>query len=151
VLELAGFLDRLAHRRYLTDTLARPTWWRPYELPPALRALDPVPDSRFFAVGEDGRRVAGGLFSLDGVHPTTIAYGVIAQEIINLMSRAGVTFYAPDGRTPREAPVSVDFARLLRRDTLISDPPASLSADLRLIGWLDEQLDVFHRLLRVGS
>jgi hypothetical protein len=42
--------------------------------------------------------------------------------------------------------VSVDFARLLRLDTLISDPPRSLTNNLKLIGWLDERLDIFKRL-----
>jgi hypothetical protein len=150
VLDLAGILDRLAQRRYLTDTLARPPWWRPYELPPELAALDPVPDSCFLAVDERGRRTTGGLFSLDGVHPTTIGYGVIAQEVIDIMRRAGVPFFHRDGATPRQDPVRVNFPRLLGRDTLVGDPPASLSSNLRLIGWLDERLDVFSRVLRVG-
>ena len=47
----------------------------------------------------------GGLFSLDGVHPTTVGYGLIAQEMIDIMVRAGVTFYQPDGKTPRIGPV----------------------------------------------
>jgi hypothetical protein len=149
VLELGGVLDRLAHRRYVLDPTARPPWWTRYELPPELAALDPTPDSRFFVAGEDGR-TAGGLFSLDGVHPTTIGYGLMAQEAINVMRLAGVRFRYPDG-TERPDPVRVDFRRLLQEDTLISDPPRSLSADLRLIGWLDEQLDVFSRLLRTGA
>ena len=66
------------------------------------------------------------------------------------MQRAGVPFSSRDG-TPRELPVRVDFAELIRRDTLISDPPKSLQSDLRLIGWLDEQLDLIGRLLRLGS
>jgi hypothetical protein len=151
VLELAGLLDRLAQRRYIDDPDARPPWWRPYELPPELAELDPPPTSGFLAVDEQGRRSRGGLFSLDGIHPTTIGYGVLAQELIEVMERAGVRFPLPDGVTPREGPVRVDFARLLRRDTLMADPPNSLTADLRLIGWLDEQLDVFRRLLRLGS
>jgi hypothetical protein len=149
VLELAGVLDRLAHRRYVLDPTARPSWWTRYELPPELAALDPVPDSRFFASDGNGRN-AGGLFSLDGVHPTTIGYGLMAQEAINVMRRAGVEFRFPNG-TPRPDPVRVNFSDLIRRDTLISDPPTSLSSDLRLIGWLDEKLDVFSRLLRTGA
>jgi hypothetical protein len=149
VLELAGVLDRLAHRRYVQDPTARPPWWTKYELPPELAALDPVPDSRFFASGEDGR-TAGGLFSLDGVHPTTIGYGLMAQEAINVMRRAGVAFRYPNG-AERPDPVRVDFRRLLREDTLIGNPPKSLTSDLRLIGRLDELLDVFGRLLRAGA
>jgi hypothetical protein len=145
--DLAGVLDRLASRRYLEDISARPAWWTKYELPPELLALQPVPDSRFFVAGPQGR-TAGGLFSLDRIHPTTIGYGLIAQELINIMQLAGVPFLLGDGTTRRPGPVRVDFARLIARDTLISNPPKSLSSDLKLIGWLDEGLEVFRRLFR---
>lgn len=138
--DAAGLLDRLASRRYIDDPLARPDWWRKYELPPELAALSPEPDSRFFASGPEGR-TAGGLFSLDGAHPTTIGYGIVAQELINVMKQhAGVRFYLGDGRTERTGLIRVDFSRLISRDTLISDPPRSLSSDMRLIGWIDENL-----------
>ena len=120
--DLGGFLDRLASRRYIESPWARPTWWTPYELPPALRDLDPVPNTRFFRSGPDGR-TDGGLFSLDGVHPTTIAYGLVAQEVINVMEPAGVQFDDRSG-DPRGGPVEVDFDRLVAADTLISHPPA---------------------------
>jgi hypothetical protein len=145
VLDLAGSLDRLAARRYIEDPATRPSWWTEYELPAELRALDPVPDSRFFASGPSGR-VGGGLFSLDGIHPTTIAYGLMAQEFMNVMVEAGVTFYRPDGVTPRSAPVSIDWRTIIARDSLMSQPPRSLTADVSLIGWLDERLDVLTRL-----
>lgn len=146
--EVAGLLDRLAARRYIEDPQARPTWWHKYELPPELGALDPEPDSRFFAAGPEGR-TQGGLFSLDGVHPTTIGYGILAQELIDVMQQhAGVEFYRGDGVTKRTGPVRVDFGRLISRDTLISDPPRSLSSDLALIAWVDEVLDgILGRLL----
>jgi hypothetical protein len=150
LLDLAGLLDRLAARRYIADPAARPDWWTPYELPPELQSLKPVPDSRFFASGPEGR-TQGGLFSLDGVHPTTIAYGIMAQEVINVMQLAGVQFVLGDGTTPRTGPVRVDFKRLIERDTLISDPPRSVSSDLKLIGWIDEKVDFFRRLLRLGA
>jgi hypothetical protein len=146
--EMAGLLDRLAARRYIEDPQARPKWWHQYELPPELKALSPEPDSRFFAAGPEGRK-QGGLFSLDGVHPTTIGYGILAQELIDLMQQhAGVTFYLGDGETERSGPVRVDFGRLISRDTLISNPPRSFTSDLRLIGWFDEVLDgILGRLL----
>jgi hypothetical protein len=146
LLDLAGLLDRLATRRFLEDPDVRlPDWWEPYQLPDALKALDPVPDSRFFASGPAGR-IAGGLFSLDGIHPTTIAYGLMAQEFMNIMVEAGVTFYRPDGVTARQPPVEVDWETLIARDSLISHPPRSLNSDVSLIGWLDARLDVFTRL-----
>jgi hypothetical protein len=145
--DMAGLLDRLASRRYLDDPSTKPSWWTtPYQLPPALKALDPLPDSHFFTSGPSGRET-GGLFALDGVHPTTIGYGLIAQEIIKIMQLAGVAFFQPDGKTVRPHPIDVDFDRLIHHDTLISHPPVSLDSDLALLGWLNEKLDFFRRLV----
>jgi hypothetical protein len=145
LLDLAGLLDRLASRRYIDDPdMKKPKWWSEYPLPPELAALTPKPDSRFFSSGPEGR-IAGGLFSLDGVHATTIAYGLMAQEYVNVMSEAGVKFYDQTGAA-RKAPVTVDFKKLVQRDTLISDPPRSLGSNVALIGSIDEQVDIFRRL-----
>jgi hypothetical protein len=144
VLDVCGLLDRLAARRYVEDPqMTPPPWWTPYELPPELAALSPTPDTRFFASGAGGR-TAGGLVSLDGVHPTTIAYGVLAREFIRVMVDAGVVFRDAAG-APRER-VEVDFGRLLALDSLVSRPPASLSPDVALIGWFDQRIDVVRRL-----
>ena len=137
--DMGGLLDRLAARRYLTSPWARPTWWEPYELPAALQRLDPVPNTRFFRSGREGR-TDGGLFSLDGVHPTTVGYGILAQEVVSVLRTAGVEFVDRQGN-PRTGPIEIDFERLLRADTLLSSPPASITSSLGLLGWLDERLD----------
>ena len=98
-----------------------------------------MPNTRFFASGPDGR-TDGGLFSLDGIHPTTIGYGVIAHEVIQVMNLAQVEFRTPTGE-PRPGPGAVDFSRVLASDTLISRPPTSLSGNLATLGWLDDKLD----------
>jgi hypothetical protein len=147
--ELSGLLDRVAFRRYLEDPAARPSWWDEvggaYTLPPALQNLSPPPDSRFFESDRNGRQ-QGGVFSLDGIHPTTISYGIMAQELMAIMQRAGVKFYQPDG-TERST-VQIDFQRLIQQDSLISNPPKALSSGLSLIGWLDKNFNIFGRLLR---
>jgi hypothetical protein len=144
LLDVCGLLDRLASRRYIEDPqMTPPSWWTPYELPDELAALQPPPDTRFFASGASGR-TAGGLVSLDGVHPTTISYGILANEFIKVMADTGVPFYDASG-APRSNP-SVDFKRLLAHDSLISSPPASLSPDVALIGWFDQRIDVIQRL-----
>ncbi|HBB32117.1 MAG TPA: hypothetical protein DDZ80_18740 [Cyanobacteria bacterium UBA8803] len=150
VFETAGLLDRLAARRYIEDPKSRPDWWTQYELPPALQMLTPVPDSRFFLSNRRGR-TSGGLFSLDGIHPTTIGYGLMAQELIDIMQRAGVKFYLGDGKSERLGPVRVDFKRLIGLDTLISDPPRSFGGHLQWLGWLDQNLGIFKRLLKFGN
>ncbi len=142
LLDTAGILDRLAVRRYVEDPAARPEWWTPYPLPPALAELRPVPDTRFLAADGEGGRAAGGLFSLDGVHPTTVAYGILAQEIADIMMGAGVEFRHPSG-VVRDGRIEVDFARLLRNDTLVQTPPQNLDSSLAVLGWADQVLDLF--------
>jgi hypothetical protein len=147
VFDLGALLDRMASKRYVSDPLTRPEWWTPYELPPEVAALRPVPDTKFFTSNKSGR-VQGGLFSLDGVHPTTTAAGVIAREVIRIMDRyAGVSF-APDvaGNDRSRGTVDVDFDRVLTLDTLNSDPPAAIASTLAVLGWFDEQLDWVRRI-----
>ena len=146
LLDVAGMLDRLAARRYQDNPERAAGVVDAVPAPADIASLTPRVDSRFFSSGESGR-VQGGLFSLDGVHPTTITYGIVAQEMINIMQRAGVRFFAPDGKTERTGAVSVDFKRLILADTLISDPPRSLSSDLGTIGWINAKIDAFSRLL----
>jgi len=146
LLDTCGLLDRLAARRYIDHVAARPAWWTPYPLPKALAELSPPPDSRFLAADPQRLRTAGGLFSLDGVHPTTIMYGLMAQEFIRVMELAGVQF---DGQA-RPGPAQIDFADLIARDTLVSDPPRSLSHAMALIAAIDEKAGFFRRLMSKG-
>jgi hypothetical protein len=146
LIDIAGLLDRLAFRRYVTDPDARPDWWTPYPLPAPVKALYPVPDSRFLTGNGEGGRATGGLFSLDGVHPTTVGYGLIAQEMISIMRLAGVEFRHENGQ-PRSDPITVDFDRLILRDTLIRQPPQNLKPGLDMLGWADQTLDWVRRTL----
>jgi hypothetical protein len=149
VFELGGLLDRLASRRYLMNPAARPSWWEEvggaYPLPEPLASLDPVPDTRFFMSDASGRG-QGGLFALDGVHPTTVGYGIAAQEVIRIMELAGVAFPSPQGAS-MTAPSNIDFAALLAADRLMSDPPKSLTADLHALAWISDKVDLIAKLL----
>ncbi len=140
VFEMSGLLDRLAWRRYLNQPEARPSWWDEaggaYPLPGPMSQLAPRPDTRFFEADTSGR-TSGGLIALDGVHPTTIGYGLVAAEVARIMKGAGV-----------ELANDVDFARLVQRDTLVGQPPETLSGDLHIVGWLNEHIDVVKALLR---
>jgi hypothetical protein len=51
-------------------------------------------------------------------------------------------------KNPRNVPVHVDFQRLIERDTLISQFPVSITSDLKLLGWINENVDFVRRLLR---
>lgn len=142
ICDTATVLDRLAVRRFLEDPTARPDWWTPYDLPAELARLDPVPDVRFLTADAAGARAAGGLFSLDGTHPTISGYGLLAQEVITVMDGAGVEFRHADG-SPRDGPVRVDMARLIRRDTLLTDPPSVITSGLGVLSWADEAAGLF--------
>ena len=48
-------------------------------------------------------------------------------------------------RTPGR--VGVDFERLLKADTLVTDPPASSHRSSALLGWLDDRLDWVERVV----
>jgi hypothetical protein len=144
--ETAGLLDRLASRRYMEDPSARPSWWTPYPLPSALQALSPVPTSQFF-MSEPKGRTQGGIFSLDGIHPTTIGYGIMAQELIKIMQLAGVQFYQDNGQ-PRKGEIKIDFDRLIKLDTLISNPPRNVSSVFKLIEWFDRNFNLMSGLLK---
>ena len=117
VLDLCGLLDGLAYRRFANDRAAASNNdWVPYPIPDALAHLD----ARFFRSGKDGR-TQGGLFGLDGVHPSTSGYGLIAKEVLDILGSVGVTTKP------------VDFAALLGKDTLNSRPPALLTPLLTLL------------------
>lgn len=103
---LAAALERRSDLAYLVDEHHRATL-----------------DTRFMATSPESPRhlERGGLFSLDGIHPTTIGYGLIAETLLLAMRTAGVEFPG-DGY--------LDWDHVLDQDSLVSQPPALL-ANLR--------------------
>ncbi len=63
----------------------------------------------------------GGIFSLDGLHPSTIGYGLIANIFRKSMIKRGVEFRHP-----------FDWGFIIENETLITDPPPLLH-NLRLL------------------
>lgn len=137
--DLCALLDGVAFRRYLTDPIARPEDYEPYPLPPELLALDPVPDTRFYGADASGR-TQGGLFSLDGIHPTTVGQGLIAHDLLQTLQSVGL---APDEAL-------IDFSDVIAADSLITDPPAVFDAGLSVFGWLDQTVDIVRQLATFG-
>lgn len=70
---------------------------------------------------ETGKIDRGGIFSLDGLHPTTIGYGLIANIYKTSMEKYGVSFDHP-----------IDWDYVIESETLVTDPPALLH-DLRML------------------
>ncbi len=60
----------------------------------------------------------GGLVGLDGIHSTTVGYGLVAYELLRVMKDAGVEGAEPD---------ALPWPEILKADTLLTAPPAILS------------------------
>jgi hypothetical protein len=68
----------------------------PYKFPKEIKQLQPRPDTRYYrCVRGEGKVCEGGIFSLDGVHPTAIGQGLVAHEFRKTMAEAGVDFAHP--------------------------------------------------------
>ena len=75
--------------------------------------LKPTPSVLRFET-RNNQRTNGGLFSLDCFHPTTIGYGLIAEEFLRVMKEANVS-----DADPRQ----LNWQRIIKQDTLIQSPP----------------------------
>jgi len=146
IVDINRLLERMAHRRYEENkSVPPPPNWSRYEMPEAYRDLKL--DTRFLKA-KQGKRIEGGVFSLDGVHPTTVGYGLAAQEFINVMQKAGVKFYRGNGKAPRDEPVMVDYKRLVVRDSLIENLPFTLDDIWDKVRDIDQIADIFTRAIR---
>ncbi|XXX74403.1 hypothetical protein WMF30_42830 [Sorangium sp. So ce134] len=106
LVDVSGSLDRLAYKR----TGGEPT----YEFPAYVKEhVAPPMDTRYYHVDRAGRRQAGGVVSLDGVHPSVIGQGLLAHEFLKVMKEAGVEGAHPD-RLP--------WPKIVASDTLYQDP-----------------------------
>ena len=94
-----------------------------YELPPTLAYMDPPVNTKYYHATRAGQLVQGGLFSLDGVHPTTIGQGLVAYEFLKKMQEAGIKDAA--GRVVD--PNGLDWPTIIAHDRLYSDPVGLMS------------------------
>ncbi len=76
--------------------------------------LKPTPSVLRFESSEH-ERISGGFFSLDFFHPTTIGYGLIAEEFLRSMKAVEV-----EGA----GPACLNWRQIIKRDSLIQTPPA---------------------------
>jgi lysophospholipase L1-like esterase len=118
VVDCCGVLDELAVKRQgLTDqpeqALVRYYAKRGVTDHPLLR-LSPIPSILKLQTDEHGRRTGGGLMSLDGVHPSTIGYGLVAEVFLAAMQQAGV---------PDADPARVPWDDVITNDPVLQRPP----------------------------
>jgi len=86
IVDICDQLLRLAFKR----NHGKPTYDLPQELIDLNKHLGRTVDTVYYTVDRMGRMSAGGVFSLDGVHPTAIGHGLIAQEFLAAFKKAKV-------------------------------------------------------------
>lgn len=129
VVPVAHYVRAAARRRRLPDSIS------PYPND-FVDALKKNPNTSFLVDSDGNPRIStdylrvdnktgkidrGGIFSLDGLHPSTIGYGLIANIYKQSMEKYGVNF---------EHPIDWDF--VIENETLVTNPPL-LMYDLRLL------------------
>lgn len=99
----------------------------------------PTLSTNFLRIDEHSGLVSkGGIFSLDGIHPTTIGYGLMAHVYYQTMKEHGVQFDK-----------SLDWDYIIRNDSLVTNPPYLLVELRKLLRVLS--LGHQERLLKIGS
>ena len=104
VVDINGALLRLAHKR----NNGRPTYPLPAEL---IRNGKPRVNTKFYDAKNDRVR-GGGVFSLDGVHPSAVGHGLLAREMLAAMQ----------GKSPQEVDADLDWDMIIARDDLLNRP-----------------------------
>ncbi|QHG21045.1 hypothetical protein [Nostoc sp. ATCC 53789] len=95
----------------------------------------PILDTRYLRVDPDEidplKRFRGGIISLDGIHPTTIGYGLVAHEFLKVMKAVGVNIIK-----------ELDWARIVDADTLVKTPPSNLESLQNILGFVESQISL---------
>jgi hypothetical protein len=105
IVDLAEVLDQLAFKR--NKNVPR------YAFPEHFAFKYPTVNTKYYHVDRQSNLKQGGIFSLDGVHPTAIAHGLIAYEFLKVMQRVSVPHAHPD---------SLDWESIFLSDTLYQNP-----------------------------
>ncbi|MFB2979812.1 SGNH/GDSL hydrolase family protein [Microseira sp. BLCC-F43] len=126
LVDICNRLDRLAYRRQKRHT----TYEFPKELVAALKSHPatkerftsdgkPILDTRYLRLYADQtnpeEKYRGGIFSLDGIHPTTTGYGIVAHEFLQVMEQV----------LPAK-PKPLNWQEIISADTLLLKPPENL-------------------------
>jgi lysophospholipase L1-like esterase len=148
IVDTAGVLDELAiHRNgHESDPCRALVEYQQRRDRPdhPLLSLDPIPCASAFRIEADAkghRRVCGGIFGLDYVHPTTIAYGIVAEAFLDAIK-------ARNSDNPHIAAAAIDWSAVIGADTLIQSPPTLWDDLMQRAEWFDWLLEV---MLCVGA
>jgi hypothetical protein len=109
----------------------------------------PLLDSRYPRVdlqqSDPTLKYKGGLFGLDGIHPGTIAYGVVAHEFLQVMQQVWKTAGEPVVLQP------LDWSRIVASDTLVTSLPGNLGNLQDIFGFLYSQTPLPELLKLIGG
>jgi hypothetical protein len=110
VVDIAKQLLQLAFRR----NNGQPTYKLPEPLKKRAEAMRrPEPNTIYYHADRQSVMLQGGIFSLDGVHPSAIGQGLLAHEFIKCMREAGV-----------DVPGDLDWSAIVASDSLFTNPIA---------------------------
>lgn len=105
IVDYSAILDQMAFKR----NGGVPT----YDFPSYFKFQYPLPNTKYYHADKDGNLKQGGIFSLDGVHPSAIAHGLIAYETMKVMKNVGVNGVNPS---------SIPWKNILATDSLYQQP-----------------------------
>lgn len=84
-----------------------------YKFPKYFDFVFPEVNTKYYHADVDGQLKQGGLFSLDGIHPTAIGHGLMAYEFLKVMREASVV-----------SDTELDWGAIFANDTLYTQPIA---------------------------
>jgi len=105
-----------------------------YKYPKYFDFVYPRVDTRYYGTTRQGEIKAGGIFGLDGVHPTAIGQGLLAFEFLKVMKLAGS--YKGDPET------DINWKQVFDSDSLYSQP-------IGLLGEVYDNVDLARWVLNV--
>lgn len=105
IIDYSQMLDSMAFKR----NGGTPT----YQFPEYFDFQYPLPNTKYYHADTDGNLKQGGIFSLDGVHPTAIAHGLIAYETLKVMQGLSV---------PNADPNDLNWDLIIKSDKLYTQP-----------------------------
>jgi hypothetical protein len=103
IVDIAGALDDLAYKRNNGNPI--------YEFPKYFDFIYPKVNTKYYHADKDGILRQGGIFSLDGIHPTAIGHGLIAHEFLKVMKKVGIV-----------ANKGLDWEKIFEHDLLYQKP-----------------------------
>ncbi len=105
IIDYSAMLDSLAFKR--NGGIPK------YQFPDYFKFQYPIPNTKYYHADTEGNLKQGGIFSLDGVHPTAIAHGLIAYETLKEMKKSGIQ----DANAN-----TLDWDKIIKSDSLYQKP-----------------------------